>query len=353
MDESSSSSQSIRNRIHQSLILLPGNLSSIESHRNNVINNRPQMKTLDKTIPSREKPLFSSSNGAFVPHNRESQFQNYNKSKFGVPTKSFGRSVIDQNRSFLDKTSIGTDPQKCAVSNTQTESDDNQVISKNIETRQQKNMRLDASNRNNIKISSDIFKDDTQTFSHQQRRRPVYFRGNAELQSAINNQSNCIRIPEKTSPPENIITPTDHSSAGYSSNVTSPVSSTFSDGRTRRLQDAGVPSGNNISQDPSKVCPSSLVYLRPEQNIPDVFFASRRSATFKPIVEVSTKQNVGNEMRRDSRLGDVSKAHATESASVNNIESSNGSCSEMHPSIDNDSGISRDDIVVTMRSVNV
>ena len=315
--------------------------------------NRPQMKTLDKTIPSREKPLFSSTNGAFVPHDRASQFQNYNKSKFGVPIKGLGRSVIDQNQSFLEKTSIGTDPQKRVVINIQTESDDNQAMSKNMETRQQKNMRLDTSNRNNLKISSDIFKDDRQTFSHQQRRRPVYFRGNAELQSAINNQSNCIRIPKKTSPAENNITPVEYSSAGYSSNLTSPVSATFSDGKSGRLQDAGVPSVNNISQDPSKVCPSSLVYLRPEQNIPDVFFASRRSATFKPIVEVSTKQNVGNEMRRDSRLDDVSNAHATESTSLNNIESSNASCSEMHANIDNDSGISRDDIVVTMRSVNV
>ena len=194
---------------------------------------------------------------------------------------------------------------------------------------------------------------DRQTFSHQQRRRPVYFRGNAELQSAINIQSNCIRIPNKTSPPENNTTPVDYSSAEYSSNVTSPVSSTFSDGKTGRLQDAGVPSDSNISKDPSRVCPSSLVYLRPEQNIPDVFFASRRSATFKPIVEVSTKQNLGNEIRRDSRLDDVSKAHATVNTGLNNIESSNASCSEMHPSIDNDSGISRDDIVVTMRSVNV
>ena len=243
--------------------------------------NRPQMENLDKTISSREKPLFSSTNGAFVPHNHASQFQNYNKSKFGVPTKCSGRSVMDQNQSYLEKPSIGTDPQKRVVSNIQTESDDHQEISKNIELRQPKNMRLDTSNRNNLKISSDIFKDDKQTFSHQQRRRPVYFRGNAELQSAINNQSNC--IPKKKSPPENNITAVDYSSAGYSSNLSSPVRSTFSDGKTGRLQDAGVQSVNNISQDPSKVCPSSLVYLRPEQNIPDVFFASRRSATFKEI----------------------------------------------------------------------
>ena len=82
--------------------------------------NCPQMETLDKTFPSREKPLFSSTNGAFVPHNRASQFQNYNKSKFGVPTKGVGRSVIDQNQSFLEKTSIGTDTQKRVVSNIQT-----------------------------------------------------------------------------------------------------------------------------------------------------------------------------------------------------------------------------------------
>ena len=315
--------------------------------------NRPQMETLDKTISSRDKPLFSSTNGAFVPQNRASQFQNHNKSKLGVPTKGLGRSVIDQSQSFLETTSIGTDPQKRIHSNIQTVNDDNQAISKNMETRQQKNMRLDASNRNNLEISSDIFKDDRQTFSHQQRRRPVYFRGNAELQSAINNQSNCIRTPKKTSPPGNNLTPVEYSSAGYSSNVTSPVSATFSDGKTGGLQDAAVPSVNNISQDPSKVCPSSLVYLRPEQNIPDVFFASRRSATFKPIVEVSTKQNLGNEMRRDSRLDDVSKAHVTESTSLDNIESSNASCSKMQAGIVNDSAISRDDIVVTMRSVNV
>merc|ERR1719189_3102223 len=143
---------------------------------------------------------------------------------------------MDQNQSILEKTSIGTDHQERVVSNIQTESDDNQAILKNMETRWQKRedegekMRLDASNRNNLKISSDIVKDDRQTFSHQQRRRPVYFRGNAELQSAINIQSNCIRIPKKTSPPENNITPVEFSSAGYSSNVTSPVSATFSDG---------------------------------------------------------------------------------------------------------------------------
>ena len=70
----------------------------------------------------------------------------------------------------------------------------------------------------------------------------------------------------------------------------------------------------------------SCVYLRPEQNIPEVF-ANPGSSVFKPIDEVL-----------DGNNSDVND---------NNDLAGNSNRSE------NTGAISRDDIVVTMRSVNV
>ena len=192
--------------------------------------------------------------------------------------------------------------------------------------------------------SSNQAKEINQNFSHQHRRRPVYQRCNVD--PTFSDSNNCASRLSDMNNPSYGGDPVECSSIGHSSNATSPVV-TYPTKKNREV--FREPPHQSMSSANPTIRPSSCVYLRPEQNIPDVFVASRRSTTFKPIVESSNGENQHGEKRRVKHIADDSNFSHVHNKSFKGNENASIGGNEN----DNEASISRDDIVVTMRSVNV
>lgn len=169
-------------------------------------------------------------------------------------------------------------------------------------------------------------------FSHQNRRRPVYQRSNTEPESleenflsSINPNLDSLHIPTNTSYPSKQIC---------------------------KSPDTPFPT-KSITGSSNNPIPTGCVYLRPEQNIPDVFFASRNATTFKPIVELPKSEHGNIDDRKDTKPVDQERSAIVRHQKLIGGENKSISTNEIMPKNDQDISISRDDIVVTMRSVNV
>merc|ERR1712150_3662 len=186
-------------------------------------------------------------------------------------------------------------------------------------------------------------------FSHQHRRRPVYQRSNTEPQLPDDNTSTSIHPEMKHFSSNN--TGINSIPLGCDSAAPSHITSF----PNKKVPDSlGVSSSyKNISGRSSNVIPTGCVYLRPEQNIPDVFFASRKATTFKPIVEVPKSGYDNRELRRETHSIEHNRSHIVQNDKLIDAKSKNNCSSDVQPITDNETSISRDDIVVTMRSVNV
>lgn len=179
-------------------------------------------------------------------------------------------------------------------------------------------------------------------FSHQNRRRPVYQRSNTEPESV--EEATFPSMNQSLSSLSSIGNQPNFTPLGYDSSKMNDntlcqnehVSKTF---------EASTPT-NHPPGSTSNVIPTGCVYLRPEQNIPDVFFASRKATTFKPIVDRS-----GQEVTRDANVVNHGKCLSDQDSKM--FDEERKTTNDMQSRCDQDISISRDDIVVTMRSVNV
>ena len=278
------------------------------------------------------KPLSTSKNMQVI--NSHSVFMGNHKS---ILAEKDQRSIALENNNEMYKN----------FCNKSTSNVTAQLHSRNLENHEPSKEKTNSDAFNTQNISPHQTK---QHFSHQHRRRPVYQRCNTDPPFSDNNHHSTSKLADmKNSSKTNAMVA--FSSVGSASNPTSPVISYLN---KNNFESLGCPTSlNGISTDNAVIRPSSCVYLRPEQNIPDVFVASRRSTTFKPIVESSKVDNSNTEKRIEEHLSNGSHCYMLQNNNLDRNGSNNNVCNEVQSRIDHDASISRDDIVVTMRSVNV
>ena len=199
--------------------------------------------------------------------------------------------------------------------------------SKQIETHDSGLKTAHLQNLNNVRQNTPNGK-----FSHQNRRRPVYQRSNTEPESleenflsSVNPDLDSLHIPTNTSYPSKQIC---------------------------KSPDTPFPT-KSITGSSNNTIPTGCVYLRPEQNIPDVFFASRNATTFKPIVELPKSEHGNIDDRKETKSVEQERSALVRHQKSIGGENKSISTNEIMPKHNQDISISRDDIVVTIRSVNV
>ena len=306
------------------------------------------MSSSSTTTDTNGGTVFSPNNGAFKPHMPLSTLENIqvinSHSIFMGNQKSELAKTEQRNGTLQNKNEI--DNNNLVFCNKSSLNVTGQLNSRNLGISEPCKEKTNSDAPNTQNISPGHTK---QNFSHQHRRRPVYQRSNTDPPLSDNTHHSTSKLADMKNSSKNNATVTP-SSIGSSSNPTSPVISYLNN---TNLESLGcLASLNGISTDNTAIRPSSCVYLRPEQNIPDVFFASRRSTTFKPIVEASKVENNNNRERRiEARL--AKDSYMLQNNNLDKNGSDNKVRNEVHPRTDNNASISRDDIVVTMRSVNV
>ena len=344
---------SIEGKINQSVILQPEHLSSI-SNRNTSFHHS-QLGLTSTSFLARGNTVFSCTNAAFKPHKQLCNGENRQGiDNMTVPIINTNTGTLqccdnEQNKSSLIAT-IGIKNISYTLSNDSPMSNPHQNPPRAVQINKPSNQQTHLDALKTPNTVSYRHRESNQNFSHQHRRRPVYQRGNTDPQFMENNDSASQRQDKKNSCHPAV--PIACSSVGSSANATSPVL-TYS--HKQVTESVGLSSPlKNVPTATTTIRPSSCVYLRPEQNIPDVFVASRRSTTFKPIVEASKVENNKGEIRRESHLEENINSHHIQNSSFNVHGAKNKSCAKLElPNNNNDASISRDDIVVTMRSVNV
>ena len=292
--------------VKKSIILQPNDLSNIQGQNSRSLD-IPQPSLTNHIENDSKSPVLSLVNSAFKPHKSSPNLNNTLGHPNSGPT-SIQSSLHGSNGLPLKKLDL---------------------------------QKIDKGSFN--KHSSNV------TFSHQNRRRPVYQRSSTEPESFEDaTPSSMNQSLTSLSSKGNSMNGT---SSGYISsksdkNVSCPIA--------QRGQLFGGSSPNKSSSvSNANVAPIGCVYLRPEQNIPDVFFASRKATTFKPIKEIPKTEHSNGELIKDARLvKDLRNAKEKSKKSID-LERNCTSDNDVQTTSGQDISISRDDIVVTMRSVNV
>ena len=288
--------------VKKSIILQPNDLSSIQGQNPRSLD-IPQPSLTNHIENNRESPVLSPVHSAFKPHKSSPNLNN----TLGHPNS--GHTTIQSSLHGSNGLPL-------------------------------KKLNLQKVDKGSFNKHSSSAK-----FSHQNRRRPLYQRSNTEPESFEEATLSSMN-PSLTSLSSNgnLINGT---SSGYISskadiNASCPIA------QVGQLFGGSSPTKNS-SGSHTNVVPIGCVYLRPEQNIPDVFFASRKATTFKPIEDIPKIEHSNN----DSRLVKDLKNAKDKSKKSIDVERNCISDNDVQPTSDQDISISRDDIVVTMRSVNV
>ena len=298
-DSQSNHSTSNNNQIMQSVILQPKEFLDCRRRIGQSLNDSPS--SLENSLENHGVTQVSSlAHSAFKPH------------------KSFPN---------LNNTSLHQSLEPTSIQSTLNGSNGLQL----------KTLKLQTPNKGQSNKSSSNGK-----FSHQNRRRPVYQRSNTEPESL--EEATFPSMNQSFSSVSSIRNQTNFTPLGCDSSKMNN-NSLCQNEQVCKTFEASTPTKHPPGST-SNVIPAGCVYLRPEQNIPDVFFASRKATTFKPIVDRS-----GIEVTRDVNVLNHGRCSSDQDSKMfdEEIKTSN----DMQSRCDQDISISRDDIVVTMRSVNV
>ena len=340
---------SIEKGINHTIILQPKNLSLADNYKRSFHHSHSALATTSFQLKGPTSLSFT--NVAFKPNNHLRNVENMEiikKHEVPVDNMNIGPKSHEknqQNKSFLTAKTTNTKPSAFSPSLKSPLKITKVNPPRDTLTDKATNQQIHHEGFKAFNYNSHNTKEGNQNFSHLHRRRPVYQRGNTEAQFVEKIKP----IPQEQAKENSHFSsvPTACSTLGSSARTSSSIATIASESTSA----SSLVKNGHMSM--TTVRPSGCVYLRPEQNIPEVFVASRRSTTFKPIVEAAKIESGKGEMASKLHLKeDGHSQHMNNSCeNVNTVGNTNRAKLELP--INNNALISRDDIVVTMRSVNV